>query len=80
MAGIKFSYFGKFTYCSFPLVLQTYSEPVEGKFEDATAAILERLRSDDEESGTDSDMDMELKLRKYYFFLIIRTVIHEMYK
>ena len=58
MAGIKFSYFGKFTYCSFPLVLQTYSEPVEGKFEDATAAIL---RSDDEESGTDSDMDMEFE-------------------
>ena len=43
------------------LVLQTYSEPVEGKFEDATAAILERLRSDDEESGTDSDMDMEFE-------------------
>ena len=44
-------------------MLQTYnySEPVEGKFEDATAAILERLRSDDEESGTDSDMDMEFE-------------------
>ena len=65
LAGIKFSY--NFlenllkSYCSFPLVLQTYSEPVEGKFEDATAAILERLRSDDEESGTDSDMDMEFE-------------------
>ena len=58
-------------------MLQTYSEPVEGKFEDATAAILERLRSDDEESGTDSDMDMEFEA---YFVLSIRTVIHEIYK
>ena len=61
LAGIKFSYFGNFTYCSYTLVLQTYSEPVEGKFEDATAAILERLRSDDEEPGTDLDMDMEFE-------------------
>lgn len=45
------------------LVEEYYKEPVDGKFEDATAAILQSLKalaSDDEESATDSDEDTEL--------------------
>ena len=51
------------------LVEEYYKEPVDGKFEDATAAILQSLKSlasDDEDSrsgtdsGTDSDQDTEL--------------------
>ena len=49
------------------VVEEYYKEPVDGKFEDATAAILQSLNSkslasDDEDSrsGTDSDQDTEL--------------------
>ena len=51
------------------LVEEYYKEPIDGKFEDATAAILQSLKSlasDDEDSrsgtdsGTDSDQDTEL--------------------
>ena len=40
------------------LVKEKYKEPVQGKFEDVTAAILERLKSDSENSD-DSEMEFE---------------------
>ncbi len=45
------------------LVNEKYKEPVDGKFEDATDAILRKLKEDDDDvdstSSVDSDFDRE---------------------
>ena len=42
------------------LIREKYKEPVDGNFEDATAAILELQLSEDEESSDDSELELEL--------------------
>ena len=51
------------------LVSEKYKEPVEGRFEDATADILRRINADhgedeivpeDEDSNSSSESDMEI--------------------
>ena len=41
------------------LVNEKYKEPVDGKFEDATRAILREIIDDSGDSG-DSDLELEL--------------------
>ena len=44
------------------LIREKYKESVDGKFEDATAAILDGLQlSEDEESSDDSELELELQ-------------------
>ena len=43
------------------LLQEKYKEPVDGKFEDATATILDGLKlSEDEENSDDSELELEL--------------------
>ena len=43
------------------LIREKYKEPVNGRFEDATAAILDGLQlSEDEENSDDSELELEL--------------------
>ena len=45
------------------LVREKYKEPIDGKFEDATSAILARLKSTDNDgSGSSDDADEEFDL------------------
>ena len=42
------------------LFIERHKEPIDGKFEDATASILEGLKQpEDEESSGDSELELE---------------------
>ena len=43
------------------IVGEKYKEPVDGKFEDATDSILQRLKEpeDQEDTGDDTDLDLD---------------------
>ena len=45
------------------LTREKYQEPIDGKFEDATASIFEGLKQpQDEESSEDSELELEVTL------------------
>ena len=46
-----------------------YKEPVDGKFEDATDSILQRLK-EPEDSGDDTDPNSDLDLDSYGTFIV----------
>ena len=73
--GTKFSGFGTYHFwlvlilAILTSVSEKYKEPVEGRFEDATADILRRINADhgedeivpeDEDSNSSSESDMEI--------------------
>ena len=47
------------------LVSKKYKEPADGKFEDATDSILQRLK-EPEDSGDDTDSNSDLDLDAYF--------------
>ena len=53
------------------LVGEKYKEPVDGKFEDATDSILQRLK-EPEECGEDTDSNSDLDIDHALLFLINR--------
>ena len=59
------------------LVSEKYKEPVEGRFEDATAAFLRGLRSGDEDEDLDSDSNSRNVISNYpkFQFLILLRVL-----
>ena len=42
------------------LVTEKYSELVDGKFDDATNAILERLQCDEDSGSSDIDVEFDI--------------------